>query len=81
CEGVIAKTFNLDTHLQTHLQSRVKPFACADCHMSFNRKSHLTRHGKTLHEQSKDHVCNRCATPFTRVANLRKHVKKKHASN
>ena len=49
--GIIARAYNLKTHIQTHDPNRLKPYAChhKSCGRSFSRKHDLQRHRAAIH--------------------------------
>jgi uncharacterized Zn-finger protein len=54
-----------------------KPYKCAQCAYSFNRRDHLTRHS-LVHSKLKPYHCNFCSKDFTRNDHLRRHQQRVH---
>ncbi|KAI9351412.1 hypothetical protein BDR26DRAFT_891048 [Obelidium mucronatum] len=55
-------------------------YLCPECSQAFNRKDHLTRHIRTVHQTHKPFQCTVCNKSFGRRDEARRHVTKVHQS-
>ncbi|KAJ9167184.1 hypothetical protein P3X46_021852 [Hevea brasiliensis] len=81
CGAIFKKPAYLKQHMQSH--SLVRPYVCSvdDCHASYRRKDHLTRH--LLTHEGKLFKCptGNCNIEFVFQGNVKRHVKELHSED
>ncbi|XP_021599211.1 transcription factor IIIA isoform X3 [Manihot esculenta] len=81
CGASFKKPAYLKQHMQSH--SLMRPYVCSadDCHASYRRKDHLTRH--LLTHVGKLFRCpiENCSLEFVFQGNVKRHVKELHNEN
>lgn len=70
-----ARRYNYTQHMLTHDSHRKKEHVCTypGCGKQFVRKTDLTRHDQSLHQQVKHFRCTMCPSAFARKDTLRRH--------
>lgn len=70
-----ARKYNYKQHMLTHDVFRKKEHVCPypDCGKGFVRKTDLTRHNQSIHQQAKNFKCDKCPSAFARKDTLRRH--------
>lgn len=56
--------FRTNQALNQHLEAHSYPFACAECHLRFRKKSKITEHMRAIHFPKCLHTCKQCGTKF-----------------
>lgn len=69
CNKRIARKYNVESHIQTHLSDR--PYRCDLCKAGFVRHHDLKRHLR-IHENGRPYVCE-CLKRFNRLDALNRH--------
>ncbi|KAF2317429.1 hypothetical protein GH714_022237 [Hevea brasiliensis] len=81
CGAIFKKPAYLKQHMQSH--SLLRPYVCSvdDCHASYRRKDHLTRH--LLTHEGKLFKCptGNCNIEFVFQGNVKRHVKELHSED
>lgn len=73
-EKGFARRYNYNQHMLIHDSYRKKDNICRypGCGKEFVRKTDLTRHDQSVHQQSKPFRCTRCPSAFSRKDTLRR---------
>ncbi|CBX94002.1 hypothetical protein LEMA_P036760.1 [Plenodomus lingam JN3] len=76
CPGKgFARRYNYNQHILTHDTDRKKEHVCTHpgCDRKFVRKTDLTRHDQSRHQQARQFRCSLCPSAFARKDTLRRH--------
>ncbi|OBW68221.1 MAG: Uncharacterized protein AUREO_017040 [Aureobasidium pullulans] len=75
CDKGFQRVYNLRSHMLKHEASREK-IQCsqAGCNKSFDRKTDLGRHNRSVHLHQRDHKCVLCGNLFARKDTLVRHI-------
>lgn len=60
-------------HSSTDNNTGKKPYACKQCHQSYNYASNLSRHKLTIHEKKHSYACDQCYKIFNQMCHLKTH--------
>jgi hypothetical protein len=70
------RRYNLNTHMKTHNEDRVREFPCTECEKAFDRRHDRDRHIATVHQGRRAYECKECDAQFSRGDALTRHMDK-----